>query len=78
MAQDIFRLVSFSVEIARHGSCEVAESDVDCHAGGALVGAGEVVGHPGYVAGEGGVDSTCCYEHSCVDYAGDVTYGGYS
>jgi hypothetical protein len=70
------RCVLRPVEVGGHGASKVAHANVDGHAGGALVGAREIVGEPGDVAGEGGVNGAGGDEDASVGYA--WVFGGYA
>lgn len=78
VSQDILRAIRGAVEIARHCPGQVAQADVDCHAGGSLVASGQIVRDPGDVAGEGGIDAADGDEDACVHDARDpaVRRGG--
>lgn len=78
MSQDILRAIRRAVEIARHCPGQVAQADVDRHAGGSLVASRQIVRDPGDVAGEGGIDAADGDEDTRVHDARDpaVRRGG--
>lgn len=55
---------------------QVPEPDLDGHARRSLIGAGEIVGQPGDVAGEGGVDAADGDEDASVHEARQVAARG--
>lgn len=64
--EDVPRRIPLAVEVRRERAAEVARADLDRHAGASLVVAGQVVGEPGDVARERGVDSRRGDEDACV------------
>lgn len=65
-----------AVEITRHRPAEIPKPDLQRHARGALVAAGEIVRDPGHIAREGGVDAGDGDEDARVHEAGEVAVGG--
>lgn len=76
MPQQILGTVNRPIEITCHRPTQIPDSDLKRHSCCAFVGSREIVGYPGYVLWEGGVDAAGCYEDSGVDYAGDFAGGG--
>ena len=76
MSQDILRRILGAIEIARHGSRQIADADMDRHTGGALVATSEIIRQPGNVAWKSGVDAADGDKDAGVDDAGDATVGG--
>lgn len=75
MAKEILGGVLGAVEVAGHGAAEVTGADLERHARGALVAAGEIVADPGDVVGERRVDSTGRDEYARVHNAGGAANG---
>ena len=74
--QYIFRRILRAIEIARHGSRQIADADMDRHASGALITTRKIIRDPGDVARKGGIDAADGDEDPGVDDAGDAAVGG--
>jgi len=67
MPKNILRFVGSSVEVARHSSCKIANSNMNGYPCRSFVGACKIVRHPGDISREGRIDSTGGDEYSSVD-----------